>query len=75
MEKAEIIFSEIGAENVLKVTGGAWWPADRVEVEANQEFIHSALGAAELSAAQKRQGDDSRTGTGIRIGNIRNESI
>jgi tetratricopeptide (TPR) repeat protein len=42
------------AETVLKVTGGAWWPADRVEVEANQEFIHSALGAAELSAAQKK---------------------
>ena len=32
------------AESVLKVTGGAWWPADRVEVEANQEIIRSALG-------------------------------
>ena len=42
------------AESVLKVTGGAWWPADRVEVEANQKFIRSALGAAELSAAQKK---------------------
>jgi predicted ATPase/class 3 adenylate cyclase len=42
------------AESVLKITGGAWWPADRVEVEANQEFIRSALGAAELRAAQKR---------------------
>jgi tetratricopeptide (TPR) repeat protein len=42
------------AETLLKVTGGAWWPADRVEVEANQEFLRSALGAAELSAAQKK---------------------
>jgi len=42
------------AESLLKATGGAWWPADRVEVEANQEFIRSALGAAELSAAQKK---------------------
>jgi hypothetical protein len=36
------------AETVLKVTGGAWWPADRVEVEANQAFIRSALGEAEI---------------------------
>jgi predicted ATPase len=42
------------AETVLKVTGGAWWPADRVEVEANQEFIRLALGEVELSAAQKK---------------------
>jgi predicted ATPase/Tfp pilus assembly protein PilF len=42
------------AENVLKVTGGAWWPADRVEVEANQEIICSALGEADLIAAQKK---------------------
>ncbi len=42
------------AESVLKVTGGAWWPADRVEVEANQEIIRSALSEAERSAAQKR---------------------
>jgi predicted ATPase len=42
------------AETVLKVTGGAWWPADRVEVEANQEFLRSALGEVELSAAQKK---------------------
>src|ERR1051325_7336508 len=27
------------AEAALKVTGGAWWPADRLEVEANQELI------------------------------------
>jgi predicted ATPase len=42
------------ADSVLKVTGGEWWPADRVEVEANQEIIQSALGQAELTAAQKR---------------------
>jgi len=44
------------ADSVLKVTGGAWWPADRVEVEANQEFIRSVLGEAELDAAQKKGG-------------------
>jgi len=42
------------AESVLKVTGGAWWPADRVEVEANQEIICSVLSETELSAAQKK---------------------
>jgi tetratricopeptide (TPR) repeat protein len=42
------------AELVLKVTGGAWWPADRVEVEANQEIIRAALSETELSAAQKK---------------------
>jgi hypothetical protein len=41
------------AEAALKVTGGAWWPADRVEVEANQEIISSALSEAELNEAQK----------------------
>jgi tetratricopeptide (TPR) repeat protein len=40
------------ADSVLKATGGAWWPADRVEVEANQEVILSALGEAEWNAAQ-----------------------
>ena len=42
------------AETVLKVTGGAWWPADRVEVEAKQEFIRSALSEAEFMATQKK---------------------
>ena len=42
------------AESALKVTGGAWWPADRVEVDANQEFIRSALDEADLEAAQKK---------------------
>jgi len=42
------------SEYVLKSTGGAWWPADRREVEANQEIIRSALSEAELKAAQKK---------------------
>jgi tetratricopeptide (TPR) repeat protein len=42
------------AESALKVTGGAWWPADRVEVEANQEIIRAALSESELAAAQKK---------------------
>jgi tetratricopeptide (TPR) repeat protein len=44
------------AESVLKVTGGEWWPADRVEVEANQQIIRSALSEAALSAAQEKGG-------------------
>jgi tetratricopeptide (TPR) repeat protein len=42
------------AESALKVTGGAWWPADRVEVEANQELIRAALSEADLEVAQKK---------------------
>ena len=42
------------AESVLKATGGEWWPADRIEVEANQESIRSALSEFELTAAQKK---------------------
>ncbi len=41
------------AESLLKATGGAWWPADRVEVERNREMMQSALGADEFSKAQK----------------------
>jgi len=41
------------AESVLMITGGAWWPADRVEVERNREMIKSALGADEFAKAQK----------------------
>jgi hypothetical protein len=41
------------AENMLKTAGGAWWPADRVEVERNQAMIRAALGEDEYSAAQK----------------------
>jgi predicted ATPase/class 3 adenylate cyclase len=42
------------AESVLKITGGAWWPADRVEVEANQEILRAALKQSELAAAQTK---------------------
>jgi predicted ATPase len=42
------------AESLLQSTGGAWWPADRVEVEANQEIIRSALSESELTAAEKK---------------------
>jgi len=42
------------AETVLKVAGGAWWPADRVEVEANQEVIRISLGESKLEAAQEK---------------------
>jgi tetratricopeptide (TPR) repeat protein len=42
------------AEAVLKSTGGAWWPADRLEVEANLEIIRSALNKDAQEAAQAR---------------------
>ena len=41
------------AETVLKVTGGAWWPADRVEVERNITMLRSALPADKFAKAQK----------------------
>ena len=42
------------AEATLKSTGGAWWPADRVEVEANQEILRSMLSETDLAAAQAK---------------------
>jgi tetratricopeptide (TPR) repeat protein len=42
------------AETLLQVTGGAWWPADRLEVERNREIICSALDEAELTAAREK---------------------
>ncbi len=33
------------AENLLQSTGGAWWPADRVEVDKNRELLETSLGA------------------------------
>jgi tetratricopeptide (TPR) repeat protein len=42
------------AEALLHGTGGAWWPADRVEIERNREFIRSALGAAEFAKAWEK---------------------
>ena len=41
------------AESVLKITGGAWWPADRVEVERNLAMLKSALPEDEFAKAQK----------------------
>ena len=42
------------AESALKATGGDWWPADRVEVEANHEIIRAVLREPELAKAQKK---------------------
>lgn len=42
------------AESVLKSTGGAWWPADRVEVEANLDYIRSALSEAEFTSLKDK---------------------
>jgi predicted ATPase len=41
------------AERILKVTGGAWWPADRLEVERNREMMRSALSPDQFETAQK----------------------
>jgi tetratricopeptide (TPR) repeat protein len=41
------------AESLLKVTGGAWWPADRVEVERNLAMLRSTLPADVFAKAQK----------------------
>lgn len=41
-------------ESVLKSTGSAWWPADRIEVERNQKIIDSSLNDVELTKAQKK---------------------
>ena len=41
------------AESLLLSTGGAWWPADRVEVERNRDFIHSALSQEVFKSAWK----------------------
>lgn len=41
------------AESLLKATGGAWWPADRVEVERNREMMQAALSADTFTKAQE----------------------
>jgi len=41
------------AESVLKITGGAWWPADRVEVERNRAMLKSALSDEDFKKAWK----------------------
>ena len=48
------------AERLLQSTGGAWWPADRVEVEQNLAYIQSALDEEQFSQAWK-------TGKGMSI--------
>jgi predicted ATPase len=40
-------------ESLLQSTGGAWWPADRVEVEQNRELIKTALTEEEFGTAWK----------------------
>ena len=49
------------AESLLRVTGGAWWPADRIEVERNQEIIRSALGEDEFAQRDKGTVNDAGT--------------
>jgi predicted ATPase len=39
------------AESLLQSTGGAWWPADRVEVEQNRQMMQSALNPEKFKAA------------------------
>jgi predicted ATPase len=41
------------AETLLQSTGGAWWPADRVEVEQNRKLMVSALDKNEFIKAWK----------------------
>jgi len=42
------------AEVLLMTTGGAWWPADRIEVERTQEIIRSKVDEPELTAALEK---------------------
>ena len=39
------------AEACLRATGGAWWPADRLEVEANRQLLHEELDEPTFAAA------------------------
>jgi hypothetical protein len=48
------------AESLLQSTGGAWWPADRVEVEQNRQMMQSALNPEEFQFAWE-------TGIGMNI--------
>jgi ATP/maltotriose-dependent transcriptional regulator MalT len=41
-------------ESLLLSTGGAWWPADRVEVERNRDLIQSALREDEFTDAWEK---------------------
>ena len=44
------------AEALLLSTGGAWWPADRIEVEQNREIIQTALTDDEFTKAWEKGG-------------------
>lgn len=41
------------AESILKATGGAWWPADRIEVEQNRKIMEFSLKPDEFTKAWK----------------------
>jgi hypothetical protein len=41
------------AESLLQSTGGAWWPADRIEVERSRKIIQNALPGDEFTKAWK----------------------
>jgi tetratricopeptide (TPR) repeat protein len=41
------------AESILKATGGAWWPADRIEVEQNREIMKFSLKPDKFTKAWK----------------------
>jgi tetratricopeptide (TPR) repeat protein len=44
------------AESLLQSTGGAWWPADRIEVEQNRAIMKSTLSDDEFTKAWKKGG-------------------
>jgi len=45
------------AESILKATGGAWWPADRIEVEQNHKIMKFSLKPDEFTKAWKTGGE------------------
>ena len=45
------------AESILKATGGAWWPADRIEVEQNRKIMALSLKPYEFTKAWKTGGE------------------
>uniref|UniRef100_A0A7C4KHC8 Tetratricopeptide repeat protein n=1 Tax=Anaerolinea thermolimosa TaxID=229919 RepID=A0A7C4KHC8_9CHLR len=51
VERGAILFS--AAESILQVTGGAWWPADRVEVERNRVMMMTALSPDAFAKARE----------------------
>jgi len=45
------------AESILKATGGAWWPADRIEVEQNRAIMKFSLKPDEFTKVWKTGGE------------------